>query len=173
MDPHGFSETRDGYLFSTSEFGFERMIFPESAYAEHAETDDTALLVHALHHRIAFSRPHVSGRVRKSHFKVINFRVKPQFYFIGHNASPDLLVSVRLLRLPLLPATSHTGAPRSRSTLTIPQSCCCIDRDGEDLMLRCRRPDHTAPQPLERGACGAPLLFGSLSGVGDPESTRT
>ena len=94
-----FREDQDG-LFSPSEFGFEGMILPESAYAEHAETNDPALLIHALHDAIASRKPHVTGCVRKGHFEVINFRVKPQFYFIGHNVSPDLLVNLQLLRLP-------------------------------------------------------------------------
>src|SRR5438270_12012761 len=97
-----FSETRGGCLCSASDFGFERMIFLESAYAEHAETNDTALLIHALHQRIGSSRPHVTGRVGKGHFEVIAFRVKPQFYFIDHNVSPDLLVHSQLLH-PSLP----------------------------------------------------------------------
>src|SRR5204863_9268943 len=80
-----FSEKRGGCLISPSEFGFKRMIFSESAYAEHAETNNTALLIHALHHRIASRPPHFTGPVRKRDFEVINFRVKPQFYFVGHN----------------------------------------------------------------------------------------
>jgi hypothetical protein len=71
------------------------MMFPESAYAEHAETKDMALLIHTLHHPIASSRPHVTGLVGKGHFEVINFRIKPYFYFIDHNVSPDFLVSSR------------------------------------------------------------------------------
>ena len=71
-------------LFFRRQVCFERTIFPESADAEHAETDDTAFLVHAPHYGIAFGRSHVTGRVGKSHFQIIMLSVKPQFYFIDH-----------------------------------------------------------------------------------------
>lgn len=73
------------------------MMFPESAYAEHAETNDMALVIHALHHPIVSSRPHVTGLVGKGHFQVINFRIKPYFYAIDHNVSPNLLINSQLL----------------------------------------------------------------------------
>jgi hypothetical protein len=47
-----------------------------------------------------------------------------------------------------------------------------VDRDREDVILRCRRANHTAPQPLERGAGGAPSRGGTGSGIGDFESRR-
>jgi hypothetical protein len=122
-------------LLSCREFGFEGMIFLESAYSEHTETDDTALLVHAPHHRVASRRPHVTGRVRKGHLELIMFRVKPQFYFIDHNLSPafHVFVNAPLLRWPLplqfmmkepvntpIPAiTFHCAAWRSGSASTI------------------------------------------------------
>jgi hypothetical protein len=52
-----------------------------------------------------------------------------------------------------------------------PNRVLAIDRDCEEVTLRCRRPDHTAPQPLERDAYGAPSWV-PLSGIGDPENTR-
>src|SRR5438105_3787673 len=96
-------------LRSRREFDFERMVFLESANTEHAKTDNMAFFVYAFHHRIAFSRPHVAVRVRKSHFEVIHFRVKPQFQFIAHDIPPA--------------SARSQSAPRSRSTTTNPRSC--------------------------------------------------
>jgi hypothetical protein len=111
------------------------MIFLEPAYSEHAETDDTAFLIHAPHHRVASSRPHVTVRVSKGHLKVIMFRVKPQFHFIDHSISPafNLFVNPQLLcrplslqfmmkepvNTPIAAITSHSAAWRSGSTSTI------------------------------------------------------
>jgi len=109
------------------------MIFPESAYAEHAETNDTALLIHALHHRIASRRPHVTGRVREGHFEVINFRVKPQFYFIGHNVSPDLLVNLQLRRLPhSLPCYDEGAGEYSAAAITFDSECAALQINAHD-----------------------------------------
>ena len=76
-------------LFARGQISFERMILLESANAEHAEADNTALLIYSLHYRIAIRRPHVAMHIRKGHFEVIHFRVKPQFHFIAHHISPD------------------------------------------------------------------------------------
>src|SRR5256885_7861821 len=84
-DP-GFSSSA---LSARSEIGFERMIFLESSNAKHAEADDTAFLVHALHYGIAISRPHVAMHIRKGHFQEIHFRVEPQFHFIAHHIPPS------------------------------------------------------------------------------------
>jgi hypothetical protein len=46
-----------------------------------------------------------------------------------------------------------------------------IDRDGEAPSFAVAGPITRLLRPLERGACGAPSS-GSISGVGDPESTR-
>jgi hypothetical protein len=46
--PPALQFDRRAGLRSCREFGFERAFFLESAYAEHAETDDTALAVHVL-----------------------------------------------------------------------------------------------------------------------------
>src|ERR1700738_4836695 len=121
----GVRDQEGGRLFFPGEFGFERMIFPESAYAENAETDDTALLIHALHHGVAPRWTHVTGRIGKSHFEIIHFRVQPQSYFIGHNVSPNLLVDVAY-RYAALQINGHD-----------PKRVPSIDRDGEDLILRC------------------------------------
>ena len=80
------------------------MIFLEPAYAEHAETNDKASLVYALHQRTACSRAHVTGRVRKGDFEVISFEVKPHFYFIDHNVFPDLRTAVKECSLISIPA---------------------------------------------------------------------
>ncbi len=76
---------RRAVLVFRGQVGFERAIFPESADAEHAETNDTAFLIHAPHYSIAPGRSHETGRVRKSHFEIIMLSVKPQFHFIDHN----------------------------------------------------------------------------------------
>jgi len=98
-----FGETPAGRLCSPSQVGFERMIFLEPAYAEHAETDDKASLVHAFHQCTACSRAHVTGRVRKGDFEVISFEVKPHFYFIDHNVFPDLRTAVKECSLISIP----------------------------------------------------------------------
>jgi hypothetical protein len=38
---------------------------------------------------------HVTGGVRKPHFKVIGLGVEPDFYFIGHKSSPAFGLPVR------------------------------------------------------------------------------
>jgi hypothetical protein len=98
-----FLSVADAQLPFRFEFDFEPVIFLESANAEHAETYDPSVLAHSPHYRIAFSRPHVAGRVTERHFEVIGFGIKPQFQFIAHKF--------------YLPAA---GAPRSKSTPTIP-----------------------------------------------------
>ena len=65
-----------------------------------------------------------------------------------------------------------TGTPRSKSTATTP-----IVFLPSTVMAKLQSslspPDHTTPQSLERGACGEPSFLCSVSGIGDPESTRT
>ena len=98
-----FLSVADAQLPFRFEFDFELVIFLESADAEHAETYDPAVLAHSPHYRIAFSRPHIAGRVTERDFEVIGFGIKPQFQFIAHK---------------ILPAGA--SAPRSKSTGTIP-----------------------------------------------------
>ncbi|MEY2579791.1 MAG: hypothetical protein QOI49_2615 [Verrucomicrobiota bacterium] len=136
------------------------MIFPESAYAEHAETNDVALLIHALHDPIVSRRPHVTGPVRKRHFEIINFRVEPEFYFVGHNVSPNQLIDFAY-RYAALQINGHD-----------PNRVSSIDRDGEDLILRFRRPITRLPSRWSAALAEHPSL-GSNSGIGDPETTHT
>jgi hypothetical protein len=135
------------------------MIFPESAYPEHAETNDTALLIHALHDRIAPRGPHVTVRIGKGHFEIINFRVKPQFYFVGHNLSPNQPVDFAY-RYAALQINGHD-----------PNRVSSIDRDGEDLILRFRRLITRPPSRWSAALAEHPSL-GSISGIGDPETTH-
>ncbi|MEN3370586.1 MAG: hypothetical protein V7609_2729 [Verrucomicrobiota bacterium] len=104
------------------------MIFLESGYAENAETNDPALLIHPLHQRIASSRPHVTGRVRKGHFEIITLTVKPQFTLstmmflrtegAGEHSGPSNHIPCRCAALQI---NSHDHSNRVPS----------IDRDGE------------------------------------------
>jgi hypothetical protein len=48
-----------------------------------------------------------------------------------------------------------------------------VNRDREDVILRFRRFDRTAPQPLERGAFGASSWDGLSSVFGNLESMWT
>jgi hypothetical protein len=136
------------------------MIFPESAYAEHAEANDTALLIHPLHDRIAPRRPHVTVRIGKGHFEVINFRVEPEFYFVGHNVSPNQLIDFAY-RYAALQINGHD-----------PNRVSSIDRDSEDLILRFRRPITRPPSRWSAALAEHPSL-GSISGIGESETTHT
>ncbi len=144
-------------LFFPREFGFERMIFPESAHPENAETNDAALLIHAFHHRIAPRRPHITVRVRKGDFEVINLRVEPQFYFIGHIVSPS-----RLLDFP-------ADTPRSKSTDTTPIVFLLLIVMAKTSYFAVAGPITRLPSRWSAALAEDPSS-GSLSGIGDPES---
>src|SRR5436309_14425309 len=77
-----------GVLRSREKFDLERLILLESAHSEHAETNDTALLIYPLHHCVVLGRPHIAGRVAKSHFEIIGFRIEAQFQCIAHDIAP-------------------------------------------------------------------------------------
>jgi hypothetical protein len=74
---------------------FQRLSLFETAHAHDTKTDEMTSRVHALHHGVVFGFPHVTGSARKPHFKIIGFRVEPDFYFVGHKSSPAFGLSVR------------------------------------------------------------------------------
>src|SRR5262249_8773439 len=75
-------KSQTGARTASSGLSFLKRLTPMTA-----EADDVTLRVHVLHKRIVFGFPHVTGRTRKPHFKIISLCVEPPFYFIGHKSS--------------------------------------------------------------------------------------
>ena len=48
--------------------------------------EHVALLIHTFHHRVIVRLSHETGLLRKADFEKIRFRVKPDFYLLGHYA---------------------------------------------------------------------------------------
>ena len=64
------------------------MVFAKPTDPKNAEPEHMPLFIDPLHDCIVSSWTHETRRLTEPHFQVIRFRVKPNFYFFGHNISP-------------------------------------------------------------------------------------
>src|SRR4029453_8816948 len=73
----------------------QRLVFFEATHAEDTEPNDVAFIIHTFGHCIVARFFLITRGVGKPHFKVVRFRVEPDFYFFGHKSSPALGLSVK------------------------------------------------------------------------------
>ncbi len=84
-----------GELLSCNKLRFQRVVFAELTDAEHAKSQDMSLFINPLHHGIMCRGAHEARSLTELYFKVICFRVEPDFYFCRHIVSPALSWSVK------------------------------------------------------------------------------
>lgn len=187
-------------LLAFEKFRFKRTIFLKTADAEHAETDNAAFLVHAPHHRVASSRPHITRRVGKGHLEVIMFPVKPSFTLSSiiflrlstcqlirsplRRPLPLQFMMKEPLKTPLSSITLHCGAARFGATSTItlivlavfdslPMAAASSSATGSVVRFEATMSLNVSAEPPPQPVMVAALSRSSVPAVKESASTST